>query len=83
MAVVAVPEATVHKDDSIVSPEHQIGAAREVGLMKSKAVAKSVYEAAHDHLGRVFFERMRDIFRDRCSGVCTSVMPVKLRYRDE
>lgn len=50
-AVVAVPEATVHKDDSIVSPEHQIGAAREVGLMKSKAVAKSVYEAAHDHLG--------------------------------
>lgn len=50
-AIVAVPEATVHEDDPIVSPEHQIGAAGEVSLMQSEAVSQTVNEAADEHLG--------------------------------
>ncbi|MCG3131842.1 MAG: hypothetical protein FLDDKLPJ_02652 [Phycisphaerae bacterium] len=50
-AVVHVPVASMHEDDSATSTKDEVGFAREVCGMKSEAAAQAVSDAPNDQLG--------------------------------
>ena len=50
-AFVAVPEATVYKDDGLVFAQDNVGGAGELAHVDPVAVATRVLVTAHEHLG--------------------------------
>jgi hypothetical protein len=49
-AVVAMPEAAVHKDNFAALPEDQVGPSRKLMIVEPVSVAESVHKSSHGEL---------------------------------
>jgi len=68
-AIVAVPEASVHKDDHFPSWKDKVRASGKVVIVKAVSVSKSVSELSHSELrGRVFALDAAHVLAARCDG---------------
>lgn len=47
----AMPEASVHLDNRLISWEYKIGRSRKIATVNPKSIAKPVSQPAHDHFG--------------------------------